>query len=220
MSSQLLFMIPGLYDTYLLGTLGASTQAAAGLATSVRVTMISVLMALSGASGTVVARYVGAKDEDNNANLAVLQAVILMVLASGTLGLIGFVFATPLMRLAGADAEGVPLVVRYAHVLFAGLIAMEMVPSVGGMLSAAGTPQVRLSMMAWTTGVMLLIEPWLVKWLGLEGAVLVLVGAHVVGMLWGLGGLFSGRASVRIDIHNLRVDFSMLGRIVRITFLM
>jgi Na+-driven multidrug efflux pump len=35
-------------------------------------------------------------------------------------------------------------------------------------------------------------------------------------MLWGLGVLLSGRAPVRIDLHDLRIDFPMMGRIVRI----
>ena len=86
--SQVLFMIPDLYDGIWLGRLGSSAQAAAGLASSTRFTMISVLMALSGGSGAVVARYVGAKDQEN-ANLAVLQSVLLMILSSGTLGVIG-----------------------------------------------------------------------------------------------------------------------------------
>jgi putative MATE family efflux protein len=198
-----------------LGKLGAGAQAAAGLAISVRITMISVLMALSGGSGAVVARYVGAKDEES-ANLAVLQAVILMIVASGTLGLVGMVFAEPLMRLAGADADVLPLAVRYARILFAGLIAMETVPSVGGMLNAAGAPHVRLGMMLWGMGTMLVAEPLLVNWLGLEGAVLALVGSNAVGMLWGLGVLLAGRAPVRIDVHNLRLDFPMMRRILRI----
>ena len=213
--SQFLFMLPGLYDAAWLGRLGPGAQAAAGLATSVRITMISVLMALSGGSGAVVARYVGAKDQEK-ANLAVLQAVILMIVASGTLGLIGVIFAEPLMRLAGADADVLPLAVRYARILFAGLIAMEMVPSVGGMMNAAGAPHVRLGMMLWSMGTMLVAEPLLVNWLGLEGAVLALVGSNTVGMLWGLGVLVTGRASVRIDVRNLRLDFPMMKRILRV----
>ena len=100
--SQLLFMAPNLYDAIWLGRLGSGAQAAAGLATSIRMTMISVLMALSSGGGAVVARYLGAKDEEN-ANLAVLQSVLLMIVASGLLGVVGVVFAEPLMRLAGAD---------------------------------------------------------------------------------------------------------------------
>jgi putative MATE family efflux protein len=213
--TQLLFMAPNLYDAIWLGQLGSGAQAAAGLATSIRMTMISLLMALSGGSGAVVARYVGAKDH-RNANLAVLQAVLLMVVSSGILGIVGIVFVEPLMRLAGADATVLPLAVRYARILFAGLIAMEMVPSVGGMLSSAGAPQLGLWMRVWAMGFLLVAEPLMVRWLGLEGAVLAMVGSNVVGMFWGLGVLIWGRAPIHIDVHDLRLDFPMMGRILRI----
>ena len=213
--SQLLFTVPDVYDAFWLGRIGSGAQAAAGLAASVRFTMISVLMALSGGSGAVVARYVGAKDEEN-ANLAVLQAVVMMALSSGVLGVIGVLLAEPLMRLAGADAEVLPLAVRYARILFAGLIAMEMVPSMSGMLNAAGAPGVGLTMRLWATGTMLAAEPLLVRWLGLEGAVLALVGSNAVGMFWGLGVLLSGRAPVRIDVRRLRLDLRMMWRIGRV----
>jgi putative MATE family efflux protein len=213
--TQFLFMAPNLYDAVWLGRLGSGAQAAAGLATSIRMTMISLLMALSGGSGAVVARYVGAKDR-KNANLAVLQAVLLMIVSSGTLGVIGVVFSEPLMRLAGADATVLPLAVRYARILFAGLIAMEMVPSVGGMLSSAGAPHLGMWMRVWAMGSLLVAEPLLVRWLGLEGASLAMVGSNVVGMLWGLGVLIWGRAPIRIDVHDLRLDFPMMGRILRI----
>jgi len=213
--SQFLQMGPSLYDAAWLGRLGSGAQAAAGLASSVRFTMISVLMALSRGSGAVVARYVGAKERDK-ANLAVLQAVVLMAFSSITLSAIGVALVGPLMRLAGADATVLPLAVRYARILFAGLLAMEMVPSVSGMLNAAGAPGVGLTMRLWTMGTLLVAEPLLVGWLGLEGAALAMVGSNVVGMVWGLGVLLSGRAPVRIDLRHLRLDFPVMGRIVRI----
>ena len=215
LTSQLLYIAPDLYDGVWLGRLGSGAQAAAGLAMSTRFTMISVLMALSGGGGAVVARYVGAKDQEN-ANLAVLSGVILMIVSSGILGLLGVLFAEPLMRLAGADADVLPLAVRYARILFAGLMAMEMVPSVSGMLNAAGAPGVGLTMRMWVMVTVLISEPLLVKWLGLEGAVLALVGSNAVGMFWGLGVLLAGRAPVRIDMHNLRLDLAMMKRILRI----
>ncbi len=55
---------------------------------SVRFTMISILMAPSIGSGAVVASYVGTQDQ-NKANLAVLQAIILMIAAFGSLGILG-----------------------------------------------------------------------------------------------------------------------------------
>jgi putative MATE family efflux protein len=213
--SRLLFMAPGLYDAIWLGRLGPEAQAAAGLATSVRITMVSVLMALSGGGGAVVARYVGAKDW-RNANLAALQVVMMMGLASGCLSVVGILLAEPLVRLAGADVTVLPLAVRYTRILFAGLVAMEMVPGLGGMLSAAGAPGVGLAMRLWSVGTVLLAEPLLVRWLGLEGAALALVGSNLVGTLWGLGVLVTGRAPVRLDIRDLRLDLSMVRRILQI----
>jgi putative MATE family efflux protein len=213
--SQALFMLPNLYDSLWLGRLGNGAQAAAGLAMSVRVTMISVLMALSSASGAVVARYVGADDEDG-ANLATLQAVILMTVSSGVLGLIGFVFAEPLMRLAGADPEVLPTAVTYARVIFAGLIAMELLPSIGGMLNTAGAPEIRLTMMLCMLGTQLVAQPLLTQRFGLVGAAAAVVLGNAAGMSWGLGTLLSGRAALRLDIHHLRLDLPIMRRIVRV----
>jgi len=214
--SQLFFMLPSVYDAIWLGQLGPGAQAAAGLTMSVRYTMISVLMALSIGGGAVVSRYVGAKDQDK-ANLATLQAVVLMIAASGTLGVIGLIFAQPLLTLAGADADTLPLAVRYARIIFAGLIAMEMVPSVGSVINATGAPQVMLGMTLLSTGSLLVAEPLLVRWLGLEGAALALIGSNTAGMLWGLAFLAAGRAPVRLDLRNLRLDFPMMRRILRVT---
>jgi putative MATE family efflux protein len=172
-------------------------------------------MALSLGSGAVVSRFVGAKDQEK-ANLAALQAVVLMIVSSGSLGVVGLIFARPLMDLAGADADTLPLAVRYARVIFAGLIPMEIVPAVGFMLNAAGAPQVMLGMTLFSAGTLFLAEPLLVNWLGPEGAALALVGSNTVGMLWGLAVLAAGRAPVRLDLRNLRLDFPLMGRILRV----
>jgi putative MATE family efflux protein len=93
---------------------------------------------------------------------------------------------------------------------------MEMVPSVSGMLSSAGAPRAALGIRLAATLTLVISEPLLVPWLGLEGAVLALVGSNVVGTLWGLAILVAGRAPVRIDLHRLRLDIPMMGRILRI----
>lgn len=214
--NQALSMAPSLYDAIWLGRLGSEAPAAAGLASSVRFTMVSVLMALSLGSGAVVARYVGAKDRDG-ANLAALQGLILMMLTAGSLSLAGVLLARPLMILAGADAVTLPYAVRYARIFFAGLIGMEMVPSVGYMLNAAGESRVMLNMSLIGAGMLLVFEPLLVKWLGLEGAALAMVGSNLAGTLWGLGVLCSGHASIQIDLRRIHLDWKIIARIVRIS---
>jgi putative MATE family efflux protein len=213
--SQVLFMLPNLYDAVWLGRLGPGAQAAAGLAMTVRITLISVLMALSLASGALVARCLGARDQEQ-ADLAASQAVVLMVLASAFLGVVGFVLARPLLTVAGADEAILPLAVRYARILFAGLIAMELVPSMGFMMSGAGAPNLMLAMSATVMCTLLVSEPFLVRSLGIAGAAIALVGANAAGMLLGLFLLASGRAPVRVGLRRLRPDLATMRRILRI----
>ncbi len=216
MISQGLSFFPGLYDAYWLGRLGSSALAAAALAMSLRFTMISVLMALSGASGAVVARYVGARDGER-ANQAVTQAVLLFVIAAGSLGIIGLLFTEPLLILVGAGGDLLAPTTAYARAIFVGLIPIEMVPSVGNMLNCAGNPQLSLQMNLLTLFSFLLLEPLLI-WLGLGigGAGLALALANTIGTLYGFYLLASGRAAVRFELRYLRPDWPMIGRILRI----
>jgi len=75
--SMLLFALPSLLDGVWLGKLGFDSLAAAGLAMSLRIAMISPLMALNMAGGAVVARYVGARDQEN-ADKAMFHVVVLI----------------------------------------------------------------------------------------------------------------------------------------------
>ncbi len=214
--SQGLFFFPGLYDAYWLGQLGPYALAAAGLTTSLRLTMISVLMALSAASGAVVARYVGARDQAQ-ANLAAAQATILFALSAGVLGVIGLLFTRPLLHLVGARGDLLEPTVAYARVIFLGLIVMEMLPSLGFMLSSAGSPQLFLQMNLLSLLSFLALEPLFIK-LGWDviGAALALVLSNAIGTAFGLYLLTTGKASVQITLADLRPNGPMMKRILRI----
>ena len=216
MISSGLSFFPALYDAYWLGRLGPYALGAATLAISLRITLISVLMALSGASAAVISRFVGARDHEL-ANRAATQAIILFVVASGGLGIIGLIFLEPLLTLAGASGDLLAPTIAYGRVIFVGLIAMEMVPSMGGMLSSSGNPQLSLQMNLLTLFSFLVLEPLLIGlgW-GVTGAALALVLANTAGMFYGLYLLSSGRAAVRISWRYARPDWRMMKRILRI----
>jgi len=219
--SMSLFSIPNILDGMWIGRLGANALAAVGIGMALRITMISPLMALSGASGAIVARYVGAKDQER-ANLAVLQAVMLFAVTAGAIGLIGLAFIEPLLRLAGATGEILPLAASYVRIIFIGLIAMEMVPSAGSMFVAAGSPELSLRVNLLVAFVTMASEPILVLGLGafsgwgIAGAALALVLGNSCGMLYALFLLLTRQAPVWIDVHRLQLDWAMIARIVRI----
>jgi Na+-driven multidrug efflux pump len=121
------------------------------------------------------------------------------------------------VALAGAKGSLLSPTAAYARVIFAGLIAMEMVPSMGGMLSASGSPRLSLQMNLLTVFSFLILEPLLIS-LGWDvtGAALAMVLSNTFGMIYGLHLLASGRAAVSIGLRYARPDWPMIRRILRI----
>ncbi len=219
--SMLLFALPSLLDGVWLGKLSFNALAAAGLAMSLRIAMISPLMALSMTGGAVVARYVGAQDQEN-ADKATLHVVILMVASSGALGIVGLLFKERLLYLMGARDAVLSLAVQYVRIIFIGLISMELVPSLGGVFNAAGNPKVPLKVNLIVASIILASEPFLVlgvgnfPGLGIVGASLTLVMANTIGTFYAFYVLLTGKAKVRINIHKLSLDRLMFWRIIKI----
>lgn len=220
--SMLLFALPSTLDGVWLGRLGSKALAAAGIAMSLRITMISPLMALSAAGGAVVARYVGARDQEN-ADRATLHVALLMVASSGTMGIVGLLFKERLLYLVGARDEVLVLAIRYVRVIFLGLIALEMVPSLGGVFNAAGSPKTPLRINLIVASSIITLEPFLVmgfgafSGLGIVGASLTLVAANTFGTLYAFYVLLTGRARVRINTHELKLSRAMFRRVIRIS---
>lgn len=220
--SMVLQTLPTVLDGVWLGRLGADALAAAGIGMALRVTLISPLMALSSGGGAVVARYVGARDQDR-ANSAVLQSVLLFTVTAGVIGALAATWTPTLLRWAGASGPVLALSTRYARVLFLGLIAMELVPSIGAMLTAAGSPQLSLRVNLLSGAVALILEPALVlgvgsfQGLGIMGASLALVIGYTIGMIYSLHLLLTRQASAWIDVHHLTLDWPLIRRIVAIS---
>ena len=107
--------------------------------------------------------------------------------------------------------------VAYARVIFLGLIVMEMLPSLGFMLSSAGSPQLFLQMNLLSLLSFLALEPLFIK-LGWDviGAALALVLSNAIGTAFGLYLLTTGKASVQITLADLRPNGPMMKRILRI----
>ncbi|MGQ9630640.1 MAG: MATE family efflux transporter [bacterium] len=220
--SSFLFGLPGLSDAFWVGKLGPSALAGLGITVALRMLMISPIMGLATGGGAVIARYVGA-GEGSRANLAAFQAVFLVVLFAGAIGATGFLFVGGLVRLMGGREDVVPLAIIYGRVIFAGLIAMEFLPSIGFLLNAAGSPNFTLWANIICTVVTLASEPLLIfglgplPGLGIGGAGLSIVFGSAVGSAYLLSVLLTGRARVRIDIRNLRLDWPIMRRIIAIS---
>ena len=219
---SLLFALPMTFDMFWMGKLGAAALASAGITQTLRFAMISPIMGLSVGGGAVIARYVGARDQAR-ANLAMFQSLVLFSLMVGGTGLAAFIFARPLLRLLGAEEEILPLALSYARIIFAGLPAMEMLPTVGFLLNASGSPErsLQANIIAATSAI--LLEPFLVFGLGpfpqleIRGGAMALVLGSALGSGYHIFVLLTGRARVRLDLNSLRLHGQIMKRIILIT---
>ncbi|MGD8902805.1 MAG: MATE family efflux transporter [Anaerolineae bacterium] len=209
-------------DTYWIGQLGSAALAAVTISITIRWVLNSLANGLGIGGMAVVARRIGAKDPAA-AEHAVWQTILLGVSMSLILSVTGMILARPLLVLLGADAEVLPLGLAYLRISFAGIFTLILVFAINAMLRGAGEAGMAMRVLFLTTGVTVVLEPILIRgWgrlpaLGVAGSALAFVLGFGAGLALQLGILLSGRARIRIDLHNLRPDLPLMGRIIRIS---
>ncbi len=208
-------------DMFWVGKLGPEALAAITIGENVRWALSGFAMGQGIGGLAVVARRIGEKDEEA-ANHATMQAVLLALAIAACVGVLGFIFAEPMLLLMGTEPHVVPQALIFLQVTFAGLTGFLMVPIVSSLLRGAGEARLALIVQVVCYAFGLLVEPVLIfGWgplpaLGVVGAALALVGSQWVGFLLQLGILVSGRARIRIDLRHLCIDLPLMWQIFRI----
>ena len=105
--SMLITGIYNLADTYFVGTLGESPQAATGILFTLQCIIQAISFMLGHGSGTFVSKALADKDTDE-ATRYVSTAFFTGALAGTLLSVFGLIFLTPLMRLLGSTETILP----------------------------------------------------------------------------------------------------------------
>jgi putative MATE family efflux protein len=213
--------IAQLLDTYWVGRLGSAALAAVTISITIRWVLNSLANGLGIGGMAVVARRIGAEDEAA-AEHAAWQTILLGLTVSLVLSVAGIAAARPLLLLLGADAEVLPLGLAYLRISFAGIFTLVLVFAINAMLRGAGEARLAMQVLFLSTAVTVVLEPVLVFGFGPVPAVGVAGSAWANALGFGAGltlqtiVLLRGRARIRINLHNLRPDLPLMGRIIRI----
>ena len=108
-------------DAFWVGRLGGAAVAAVSLSFPVMFLMFAIGAGLSIAGSTLIAQYVGARNEKMVAHVAG-QTLLMVVLASLVLGTIGYFTAPALLRLMGVAPDVYPGALGFMRVSFIGLV--------------------------------------------------------------------------------------------------
>ena len=208
-------------DTYWVGQLGSAALAAVTMSITIRWVLNSLANGLGIGGMAVVARRIGAKDQAA-AEHATWQTILLGLSVSLILAVSGTIVARPLLLLLGADAEVLPLGLSYLRISFLGIFTIILVFAINSMLRGAGEARLAMQVLILTTVVTVVLEPLLIFGFGplpatgVAGSAWAMILGYGAGLALQLVVLLRGRRRLRISLHDLRPDFPLMGRIVRI----
>jgi len=193
-----------------------------GLTESLLSLVFAVGLGLSLSTTAMVARRIGEKDP-RGAAVAGVQAIILGLTTSLLVGIPCLIFAPELLRLMGATPEIVAVGSGYARIALGGSGAILLLFLNNAIFRGAGDAAIAMRLL-WVSNIInLILDPCLIfGWgpfpkLGVTGAALATFTGRSIGVLYQFYRLLKGTERLRIMRQQLRADFGVLFRLLRVS---
>jgi putative MATE family efflux protein len=209
-------------DVFWVGRLGANAVATVGLTESLLSLVFAVGIGLSLSTTAMVARRIGEKDPEGAA-VAGVQAIVLGLATSVAIGIPCFIYAPQLLRLMGASSDIVSLGGGYARIALGGSGAILMLFLNNAIFRGAGDAAIAMRLL-WVSNIInLILDPCLIfglgpfPRLGVTGAALATFTGRSIGVGYQFYCLLRGTERIRILARQIRVNFGVLIRLVRVS---
>ncbi len=124
-------------DMIFVGRLGPSALAAVGMSGIILHFLFVIILGIYMGSVALVARFIGAKKQLEAEKVA-MQSVIMGLFCYAFIAIIGYLLASPILRMLGAGEDIISQGVRYMRIMFVGSITMILSIILGSILRAAG----------------------------------------------------------------------------------
>ncbi|MBN2307015.1 MATE family efflux transporter [Candidatus Peregrinibacteria bacterium] len=212
-----------LIDTFWVGRLGAVAVAAVSLSFPVIFLLISLGGGLAIAGTILVAQYKG-QGNTKQVNYVSAQTLLLMLFISVLVTVVGYFISEPVMRLIGAGPQVLPAATSYLKISFLGMIFMFTFFVYQSLMRGVGDVKTPLYIVLTTVLLNLVLDPlFIMGWgpipaYGVSGAALATIGTQGVAAIAGLILLFSGHYGIHMKAKNLRFDFPLFRRMLRLGF--
>src|SRR2546425_7359798 len=209
-------------DVFWVGRLGADAVATVGLTESLLSLVFAVGLGLSLSTTAMVARRIGEKDP-NGAAVAGVQAIVIGLAVSLAIGLPCFFFAPRLLQLMGASPQVIAVGSSYARIALGGSGAILLLFLNNAIFRGAGDAAIAMRLLWVSNLINLVLDPCLIfGWgpfprLGVTGAALAPCTGRSIGVAYQFYRLLRGTERIRILRQQLRVNCSVLLRLVRVS---
>lgn len=226
---QSLLTLIGLVDTYIVGHLGAQAIAGVGLGGQVLNLSTALFSAVGVGATALVARSIGARDEAQ-ANALARQSVLIVLALGALASAIVFIFAEPIIRALGAEAEVVRLGSMWLRIVAPSFLFIGLVLVGGAILRGAGDTRASLIVMSLINVVNVALALSLTRGLfglprlGVMGTGIGASAGQIAGGIFILVMLLRGRAGIKLSssvpafqrLAILRPDVGRIRRILNV----
>ncbi len=146
-------------DSFYAGRISTTALAALGLSFPVFLLIIATGGGLSRGASALIANAIGSNNKDEQRRF-IAQSLSMGVLLAGTLTVIGFLVASPLFQLLGADGEYLEIALQYIQPIFFGSIFFIVSSLCNAILIASGDSKTYSKMLIVGFFLNLILDPW------------------------------------------------------------
>jgi putative MATE family efflux protein len=210
-------------DIYFVGKLNDSRAVAAVGLTELTLTIIySVAMGLSMGATAMVGRRVGEKDQ-KGAAIAGVQAIYLGLAFSFLFTIAGIIWHRELLALMGASPEVVQIGAGYIQWMLCGNITIMMIFLINGIFRGAGNASIAMRSLILANLLNIILDPVFIfgfgpiPAMGVTGAAVATNIGRGIGVLYQLYCLFKGNSVIKITSANIRADFDIIVRMIKVS---
>ena len=209
-------------DIFWVGRLGANAVATVGITESMLALVFAIGLGVSMSTGAMVARRIGEKNPDDAA-IAGVQAIVLGLVISLAIGIPAGIFAPQLLQLMGASPAIVSSGSGYTRIALGGCGAIIMLFLNNAIFRGAGDAAIAMRLL-WVSNIInLILDPCLIFGLGpfphmgVTGAALATFTGRSIGVLYQFYRLLKGSERIRILTRHLRLNLSVMVRLLRVS---
>lgn len=212
----------GVVDVFWVAHLGADAITTVGLTETCLMVVFVIAMGLSMGATALVARRIGEKDQAA-AGVAAVQAILVGLLVSAITAVTGYIFAADLLRVMGGSEEVVKLGTGYTRMIMGGSATIFLLFLINAVFRGAGDAAIAMRALWLANIVNILLNPCLIfglgpfPRLGVTGSAVGTTIGRGIGVLFQLWVLTSGRRRITVRAAQLRVDFDVMVRLVRLS---
>ena len=220
MTGMFVMSLYNVVDTIFIGR-GVGTLGIAGISIvfPIQMVVMGIGQMLGMGAASLISRSLGA-DNMKRAERSLGNAIFLILLLGGTLAIVGLSTSTFLLRLFGATDTILPYAKQYLDIILLGVVFHEFSMSANAIIRAEGNARVAMISMFIGAVLNIALDPIFIFALGMgvRGAAIATVIAHVTTTLYLVRYFLSGKSSLRIRVRNFILEWAVVKQIMAIGF--